>query len=166
MQGRRSGRKNADADAADADAADAASRSHRGRRGSDGQRLLRLLNDLLRLSLELSLLYDLLYGLHGDLQGFRLFQLARFDGLLLRFEQRIQLLRQRLNRLLRLHESQLRVLGLLRRLMHAQSRLLRQFRPFGRRGGGGVGAGRSRRYFMRGGAAGMLTRQRAGETPL
>ena len=148
MQGRRSRRKT-DADAADAadatDAADASSRCHRRSRSGDGQRLLRLLNDLLRLSLELSLLYDLLHGLHGDLQGFGLFQLPGFDGLLLGLEQRFQLLRQRLNRLLRLHERQLRVLRLSRRLLHAQSRLLRQFRPFGRRGGGGVGAGRSRR---------------------
>ena len=121
---------------------------HGGRGGGHDERLLRLLYHLLRLSLELSLLYHLLHGLHGDLQRLRLFVLSAFYRGLMRLQQSLQLRRQCRYRLLRLHERQLRVLRLLRSLLYAHRRLLRQFGSFGRRSRGGIGARRTRRRFM------------------
>ena len=67
---------------------------HGRRRGGHDERLLRLLYHLLRLSLELGLLYDLLHGLHGDLQRLRLFVLSAFYRGLMRLQQSLQLRRQ------------------------------------------------------------------------
>ena len=58
----------------------------------------------------------------------------------MRLQQSLQLRRQCRYRLLRLHERQLRVLRLLRSLLYAHRRLLRQFGSFGRRRRGGIGA--------------------------